>query len=280
MTDPEHHPLDPDGESADEHEIVDPTDVELVDGDGIDDTLPTTPELGALRSDVGDADLTSWQDDDLDPDDLDLDLDLDPDPDPDDLLDLLSDDGSDAADDLDVDGEAAAEDRDGPDDDQDDTQDESDDRTPERGVFEPNAIVAWAADGAVAGVDRAAFDLAVAALHLDPLDLDGRQTVHVLDHLGVDARVEHGSIDDLVDRLERGARLEIVSGDERFAVTRVDDLHDTMVLRANGSGAIVEVALDRFEAEWAAAAYEMVVADGATPSTLIALDIGRTGEEP
>lgn len=284
MTD--HDPLDPHGDSdggtgdhdGHEREIVDPTDVELVDG-GSDDALATPPELGALRADLGDGGLDAWQDD-LDAD-LDADLELDLDADPDDLLDLLPDDGSDSAalddldlDDLDLDSEAFDAER--PDADPDGR--DPDDPTPDHGVFEPSAIVAWAADGAVAGVDREAFDLAVASLQLDPLDLDGRQTVHVLDHLGVDARVEHGSIDDLVDRLGRGARLEIVSGDERFAVTRVDDLRDTMVLRANGTGAIVEVGLDRFEAGWAATAYEMIVAEGAASSTLIAVDLTANGE--
>ena len=255
MTDHDHQPFHAHDDGTDAHEIVDPTDVELVDVDvdsdaGDHDAIASSLEYGSMGTDVADADPASWMEDDAtdltDPTDIDLD-DLR-------LLDSVEDEFDRGADALDGDPPY------------------------EHGVFEPTAVVAWAEEAALSGVDRSSFDLAVEALRLDPLDLDGRQTVHVLDQLGVDARVEHGSIDALVDQFERGARLVIASGVERFVVTEVDDLHDTMVLRAQDSGAVVEITLDRFEADWAAASYEMVVSEGAIPSTLISLSIEPTGE--
>jgi hypothetical protein len=94
------------------------------------------------------------------------------------------------------------------------------------------------------------------------LGLDGRTTAVVLGELGVDALVEHGSLDDLAARLDAGDEVLVTDADGRPAtiVGLAPGRGEVEVVSHDGARHVV--ALDVVEERWAAGGYEMVVADG------------------
>lgn len=95
----------------------------------------------------------------------------------------------------------------------------------------------------------------------DALDvgLDGLTTAVALGELGVDAHVEHGSLDDLGTRLDAGDEV-VVSGDDgrRWTVRSVDDA-EVRLVDAEGRERSIEAAI--FEEAWEVSAYEMVLVE-------------------
>ncbi len=104
---------------------------------------------------------------------------------------------------------------------------------------------------------------AIERLDLDADDLDARASIRVLDVLGVDARVEHGSVDALVEHLAEGGRIQLASDSGLFEVDGLDDRLDLLRMHSLSSGLQYELPLEEFEDAWAGAAFEMLVAGGA-----------------
>lgn len=107
---------------------------------------------------------------------------------------------------------------------------------------------------------------AIERLDLDADDLDARASIRVLDVLGVDARVEHGSVDALVEHLAEGGRIQLASDSGLFEVDGLDDRLDLLRMHSLSSGLQYELPLEEFEDSWAGAAFEMLVAGGADGS--------------
>lgn len=149
-----------------------------------------------------------------------------------------------------------------------------------------------AANDGVAGLDaveRAADLLVGASLDqvvevverlgvADELDLglDSRTTAVLLGELGVEALVEHGSLDDLTARLAAGDEVLVTTAEGRPAtlVQLVAGDGEAELISADGQRR--RISLDLLEERWAAAGYEMVVAEGA-PSSAAGRPIRLTG---
>lgn len=260
MTDPDHDP------SA-EHEPEDPTDIFVPDD--------TDPGAGA----AGDDELASIV---VDDEELDLDADGDADLDEFDVLDPgdgAADDDELAFDDLtDVDLTETDTDTDLADDDADAIElDDPDDGDgiPERVEDTAAQVAADWPDAHLGVVDqRVVFELADAsgvgpdellaaarAIGLDDLDdLDGRQTVRLLDEVGVEATVAHGGVDDLVEVLAGGGSIRFGGPRGMYELTAIDDRADSAQITDVTDGSIHDVPLDAVEEAWAASAYELIVA--------------------
>jgi hypothetical protein len=145
---------------------------------------------------------------------------------------------------------------------------------PDLGVFGIDAIgsLAELAGGSAFGVDDVLDDLG-----LDRGDLDARSSVRILDALGVDARVEHGSIDRLVEHLADGGHVRIASAGRSFDVEEVDDQRDVLVVRGLDGGLRYEVPLEHLDDHWASASYEMIVSphgEDDVDVAMVSVDLG------
>ena len=239
-------------------EIIDPTDAQLADDDVLAVDLPednAEVDFSHVIDDPYDSVVDAFADD-LDADDLEVgDPDVD---DPD--ADRIRFGGEDHSG-LDRDVGAGLFDE------QPDVADftvaDSGEADVDVGVYDPSPLLSLLG-GDLGGDDFAAM---IAVLGLDVDDLDARDSVRLLDALGVDARVEYGSIDRLVDVVVAGGDLRVSSEGATYAVEQFDDLRDTAVLRDVESGARYELPLEAFEDGWAAAANEMIVAPGEVGGT-------------
>ena len=124
------------------------------------------------------------------------------------------------------------------------------------------ALRAFAIDaGADGSVDvDAAFD----RLGLDDgfLGVAGRTAALVLQELGVDAYVSHGSVEELADRIGRGQDVVLESTDgERARVVDIDFRAGALLVDHAGTSHQVDLAA--FARSWSTAANEMVVSEAA-----------------
>ena len=242
-------------------------DDELSSGGGRDDQDDDQDD----GSDTGDADDS---DDDLADDDR-VRLDLDPDdPNGDDdgvpgprqsQIDLSVDDSPDDSPDDSTDDVAT-----------DPTLDDAELAGVAVGVVGTMPLADWAADALPAGITHDDVVAVVERLGLDPVDLGPREVAHVLERLGADAWVDHGSVDSLAELLSRGGRCQLVDGSDRFDIVAVDDRTDELVVRDTASGTVVNIALDAFEDAWSASAFAQLTPAGDDPVVLIAAHVTTT----
>jgi hypothetical protein len=256
----------------DDGEIIDPTDAQFAD-DSLLDGDDSADQSGVER--FGDE---MFGDDDIGPDVTDSD-------DLEDLATVDSDDSENAGlDDVDGPGDTPTDDgRDIALTDPEVATESVDDEPPDVwagvGVYPIDPIVSLAA---VADIDGDDVMAALADLGFDPADLDARDSVRLLDAVGVEARVEHGSIDLLVEHLADGGTLRVISDGTTYAIEQFDDLRDTAVLRSMATGVRYELPLEAFEDSWSNAANEMIVAadgrGGGQDTLLVAAAVGNSIE--
>lgn len=92
------------------------------------------------------------------------------------------------------------------------------------------------------------------------LGLDGHSTAVVLGEIGVDALVEHGSLDDLAERIRTGDEVLVTAADGTvLVVTDIDRTAVTVVPVAGGPAHRVDH--PTFEGAWARSGFQMVAAD-------------------
>ena len=119
---------------------------------------------------------------------------------------------------------------------------------------------AFGIEGAGARVDHVVHGLA-----LGEDGIGGRDAVRVLDGLGVDAYVSHGSMDTLIDHLREGRSVIIGGGpDHVYEVVRIDEARGTITFDSTAGGEL-PVRLASFEHAWAASANELVMSEGLVP---------------
>ncbi len=142
-------------------------------------------------------------------------------------------------------------------------------------------------------------DLANELQLLGPTGMSIEGGVALLDHYGVDAQVETGSIDELRTMLDNGDQIIIGldsddlygAGDQPFAddmvaghavvITGIDDEAGVVYINDPGfpDGAGVAISIDEFEDAWTDANHEMIVAGGHAADEGTAGTAGSAGNE-
>ena len=131
------------------------------------------------------------------------------------------------------------------------------------GAFDLQTVVGLASEWNGVVPDAAAVEAILDRLDLPDayLGVAGRGAALVLQELGVDAHVAHGTFEQLADQLEAGHHVSVTGADGgRVPVIEVDFAQGDLVIE-DGTGQR-RIALDDFAETWSASSFEMVVAGG------------------